>query len=65
MQWVYSLTSRDKEDSSTEDDIVSAPVKLTGSHTQTSHEQKPNAHDGEDAGRSHCSWGRYKQTQPR
>lgn len=44
------LTCRDEENTRAEDDIVSAPVKLTGGNTQPPQEQQTHAHDGEDTG---------------
>lgn len=52
-----TLTCGNKENSSAEDDVVSTPVKLTGSYTQASQEQQAHAHDGEDTGGSHCTCG--------
>lgn len=52
-QW---LTCRYEEDPCTQDDIVSAPVKLTGCHAEPPHEQQTHTHDGEDAGGTHSTW---------
>lgn len=52
-----TLTCGNKENSSAEDDVVSTPVKLTGSYTQASQEQQAHAHDGEDTGGSHGTCG--------
>lgn len=46
----HTFTCGDEEDPCTEDDVVSAPVKLTGSYTEPTQEQQTHAHDGEDAG---------------
>lgn len=51
----YKLTCRDEEDSCTEDDIVSAPVKLTGSYTESPQEQQTYTHDGKYTGGSHST----------
>lgn len=49
------LTCGDEEDSRTEDDVVSAPVKLTGGHTEPPQEQQTHTHDGEDTGGTHST----------
>lgn len=53
--WPHTLTCGDKEDACTEDDVVSAPVKLTSSHTEPPQEQQTHAHDGEDTGGTHST----------
>lgn len=58
-------TCRDKEDPCAEDDVVSTPVKLTSSHTESAQKQQTHTHDGEDAGGSHssCTQSRGKGAQ--
>ena len=45
---VWALTWRDEEDACAEDDVMAAPVELTGGYTQAPHEQEAHTHDGED-----------------
>lgn len=52
----HRLTCRHKEDSCTEDDIVTGLVELAGSYTQATHEEQDDAEDGEDARRSYGSY---------
>lgn len=60
---IDTLTCGDKEDSCTEDDVVSAPVKLTGGHTEAPQEQQTHTHDGEDTGGTHSPWT-HTRTKP-
>ncbi len=52
----HTLTCRHKEDSWTEDDIVTGLVELAGSYTQATHEEQDDAEDGEDTRRSYGSY---------
>lgn len=59
---VHTLTCGDEENACAQDDVVSAPVKLTGGDAQPSQEEQAHAHDGEDAGGAHST---FTQTQSR
>lgn len=54
------ITCRDEEDPGAENDVVASLVELAGSYTQTPHEEKDHAEDGEDAG---CPHGTYRVRQ--
>lgn len=57
-----TLTCGDEENACAQDDVVSAPVKLTGGDAQPSQEEQAHAHDGEDAGGAHSTFAQtHKQ----